>query len=330
MSRVVCIGEGLLVLRGYDDSSLEHATLLARCVGGAECNVALALADLGLDVSWLSRVGEDSFGRLLLTQMRRGGVDVSAVVRDPERPTGLYFKDRVEGRSSMRYHRAGSAATALDAALIESSPALGGVDLVHVSGITVGVVEDPSAVVDALLRRRDAEGWELSVDLNWRPVLWGSRDPEPLLRLLRGADLVLAGADEAGVAFGAEDADAVVDMLGGRPTVVLKDDAHRACVRRPGGGHVEVPALTVQVVETIGAGDGFAAGFLAARLSGEPDAVCLRMGHLQAALTLATEADQASAAAAPLRALLRGATEEVWAGTRVGPDGVEVPEGARA
>lgn len=317
---MVCIGEGMVVLAGADSPSLAQAGLLRRSVGGAEGNVASGLVGLGVDARWVSRVGDDPFGDYLVRDLAARGIDVAAVQRDPSRPTGLYVKDRQLSRSRMYYYRSGSAASAMDPEFLAGplvTAAMEGADLVHVSGITLGVVADPASFVDALLAAVNRHRLRLSVDLNWRPVLWQGRDAAELKRLLAAADLAFLGADEAHVALGTADVDGLRSLLGARPTLVLKSDDHQAVSAPPHGPPSAVPALRVEVVDPIGAGDAFAAGYLAAHLDDRPLAQCLRLGHLAAATVLVSEGDHAVMPPPAVRRALMTCAEPEWAATVV-------------
>lgn len=325
--QVVCLGEAMVVLRPEGDRPLAEATTLRRAVGGAEANVAGALAALGVRAAWVSRLGLDPFGDVVADDLTDRGVDVE-VDRDPERPTGLYIKEPAPGGSRMHYYRAGSAAAAMDADLLDRpgvAAALASAEVVHTSGITAGILEEGSRLVTRLLALRDELGFRLSVDLNWRPALWTGRSIAPLLDLLRAADIVLLGADEARAALGADTPEDLRDLVGERPLLVLKADSHAAGEHHPDGSATEVPALQVDVVEPVGAGDGFAAGYLAALVDGIGPVGRLRQGHLVAAGVLAATGDHATPPAADVRARLLGCSEDEWAATRVSASGIDSP-----
>ncbi|GAA4360538.1 sugar kinase [Angustibacter luteus] len=325
---MACVGEGLVVLSGADAESLDAARVLRRSVGGAECNVASGLVAQGVAAAWLSRVGDDPFGRFVVADLAGRGVDVAAVDVDLSRPTGLYLKDRDGSSSRMHYYRNGSAASAMDADWLASdavTAALAAAEILHVSGITLGVVADPGAFVDALDAARQRHGLRLTVDLNWRPALWGQRDPVELVRLLSLADLAFLGADEAQTALGTGDVASLRTRLGERPVIVLKSDDHVAVSAAPDGRTASVSALTVDVLDPIGAGDAFAAGYLAGTLDGRPAQQCLRLGHLTAATVLVTDGDHAPAAPAAVRQALLTCPDEQWAATVVRAGAIESP-----
>ncbi|MET7277672.1 sugar kinase [Kribbella sp. NPDC005582] len=312
-SAVVCLGEAMIMLAGAA-GPLEDVETFRRSVGGAECNVAGGLAGLGVPTSWMSRLGDDGFGRQVLRDLRGRGVEVGGVEIDPTRPTALYVKESIDGRSRMHYYRTGSAASAMSPAFLqrrEVSDRLANARIVHTTGITAALSDDTARMLDEL--RGD---FVLSVDLNWRPVLWRDKDPEPLWRLLRAADIVLIGADEALVFAGANDPAELHKLLGGDCTLVVKNDAHTAVALEPDGRRTEVPALTVQVVEPVGAGDAFAAGFLAGTLQELPMKQRLRLGHLNAAAVLAVPEDHAAPLDSALKELLEVADDE-WAAAKL-------------
>ncbi len=185
----VCVGESMAVLVPELPGPLERSELFRRTVGGAESNVACGLAALGVPSGWISRVGADGFGRLVLEQLAERGVDTSAVVIDPHRPTGLYVKeiggrtgsphDLGPGVSKLHYYRSDSAASALEPATLETPEAvssLAGARLVHLTGITAGLGyragrDGGRRLVEAALEHR-RPGQLVSFDLNWRPRMW--------------------------------------------------------------------------------------------------------------------------------------------------------------
>jgi 2-dehydro-3-deoxygluconokinase len=326
--RAICLGEAMIMLAGDADGPLEDVETFRRSVGGAECNVAGGLAALGISTGWISRLGDDGFGRHVLRDLRARGVEVGGVEEDPDRSTALYVKHSMAGRSRMHYYRSGSAASAMDPAFLDRPAVrdrLASADLVHTTGITAAISATAAAMLERLADLRDAFGFVLSVDLNWRPALWRDKNPDPLWRLVREADVVLIGADEALVFAGTNDPGELRELLGARSTLVMKNDAHAALVWEPDGRRTEVPALSVEVVEPVGAGDAFAAGFLAGTLQALPMEQRLRLGHLSAAAVLAVPEDHAAPLDPAVRQTLLHCSDEEWAATQVGPAGVKSP-----
>jgi 2-dehydro-3-deoxygluconokinase len=314
---VLCLGESMALFVPAEDGPPERVRTWTRTVGGAESNVACHLAGLGVASAWVSAVGDDAFGRAVVDFVGGYGVDVSRVRFDPDRPTGLYVKESDASGSPVRYYRRGSAASGMGPELVADLP-LDGVQVVHTSGITPALSDSCLALMRelvALTRKTHL----LSFDLNWRPKLWAGRDPAVLRELAAAADIVLVGADEAETVWGAGDPDAIRKLLPEPATLVVKQAERGATLieHDPDTGAdrpaVFQPALRVDVVEPVGAGDAFAAGFLAATLSGEHPGRRLRAGHLQAAAVLRTHDDVCGPLPASLVARLLAAGEAEWA-----------------
>jgi len=280
---VTCLGEAMALLIPDPDGS--RYTL---SVGGAEANVACALAALGVPARWAGRVGNDHFGRVVLRTLAERGVDISAVEVDPARQTGLYAKEIVERSTRMRYYRSGSAACAMGPRLADT-PAIRDVPLLHLSGITPALSDSCAALVDAILTA-PRPGRLVSFDVNLRPALWPGRDPAILLDLARRADLVFVGADEAEALCGVGAPDQLRRLLPEPRTLVVKQGADGA-VGFEAGRRIHVPALPVEIAEPTGAGDAFAAGFIAATLRGLSLRDRLRLGTLAAACALRVRGD---------------------------------------
>ncbi|GAB3305147.1 sugar kinase [Epidermidibacterium keratini] len=324
----LCLGEGMVVLHAPPAMRGARPDSLDLSVGGAEANVASGLAALGLATTWVSRLGRDPFGSYVEQDLRARGVAV-VVEYDEDRPTGAYVKEQGVSGSRMHYYRTGSAATGMTADLFaqpEVAAALRASRLVHTSGITAGILPEDSTVLPALISARDEDGFTLSVDLNWRPALWRGRSLEPLLHLLRAADVLLLGADEALAALGTAEPEALRELVGHRPRIVLKEADHVATDISPMGRRTTVPALKVDVVEAVGAGDGFAAGYLYGLLTDRDITSSLRLGHLVAASVLAEVGDHVTGLPEPqIRERLLGASDAEWSAIRVDSEGLHWP-----
>ena len=289
---VVCVGETMVVLSPQDDRPLAEQPALGLAVGGAESNVACGLAGLGHRAAWLSRVGDDPFARRILAELTARGVDVSAVETDPARPTGVYFKDPGPDRTRTHYYRGGSAATGMGPELARH-PALRRARVVHLSGVAAALSDSCARLLGAILDGGPTRGPLVSFDVNHRPALWrnGRADAERnLLALARSADIVFVGRDEAEELWGTARPDDIAGLLGSAPVVVVKDAEHGA-TSYARGVRTFVPSLPTKVVEPVGAGDAFAAGYLAGVLENRTEGSRLRLGHLTAAAALRTRDD---------------------------------------
>ncbi|MET9970359.1 sugar kinase [Streptomyces sp. NPDC006356] len=201
---VVALGESMVTFLPTRPGRLADVPSFERGIGGAESNVACALAAAGCRARWVSRVGADGFGDHLVEAIGGYGVDVSAVGRDTARPTGVYFRtagDRGTDVHEVAYYRSGSAASAMSVENVDLDVVRSG-RVLHLSGITAALSEGCLG----LLRELTApyEGRPLvSFDVNYRAGLWAAGDgPGVLLELARRADVVFVGEDEADEAWG--------------------------------------------------------------------------------------------------------------------------------
>lgn len=275
MTGLLTLGETLgLVATG----PLRHATTATIGIGGAESNVAIGVRRLGAPATWLGRVGADSWGERVVRELRAEDVAVVPVV-DPAAPTAVMTKERrTPVSTSVQYHRAGSAGSRLAAAdvpagLVESA------QVVHLTGITPGLSGSALDAVSAVRGRARDAGVPLSFDVNHRAGVWGDRDAAAVYRsVAASAAVVFAGEDEARLLTGSAttDPDALLDELAATTSgdVVLKRGAD-GCLARVGGERLAVAALVVPVVDTVGAGDAFVAGYLAETLAGRDAAARL-------------------------------------------------------
>ncbi|MFF4244225.1 sugar kinase [Streptomyces sp. NPDC001822] len=333
---VVCLGESMVTFLPSQPGRLADVPAFGRGIGGAESNVACALAASGHRAKWVGRVGADGFGDHLVEAIAAYGVDTTAVRRDPDRPTGVYFRtatDRATDTHEVAYYRAGSAASAMSPQNVPYEDVLSG-RVLHLSGITAALSSDCLDLLNDLTAPRDARPL-VSFDVNHRPGLWrdGGAGPRVLLGLARRCDLVFVGEDEAEEAWGVMGAEAIRAALPEPGVLVVKRGADGVTVFArtdggPEGGEpdaatgdtvTDVPSLRVDVVAAVGAGDAFAAGFLSATLRGLPVRERARHGHLMAAAVLTVPGDLT---APPPRAhadRLAALDDGAWGTLRLGP-----------
>ncbi|MGW5430340.1 sugar kinase [Streptomyces sp. NPDC004059] len=290
--RVVCIGETMAALAPDPPEPLESAGRLSLSVAGAESNVAMYLADHGIPVAWLSALGDDALGKRVRTAVSAAGVDVSYVRTDAHHPTGLLMKDPGPAGTRVHYYRAGSAASTLGPELLDHEPVRSAA-LLHFTGITPAL--SPSCrelVTKALATPADARPHAVSFDVNHRPALWPDGDAATVLRRLADrADIVFVGLDEAQGLWGTDLTVSGLRRLLPHPRILVVKDGARAATAFTGSGVHTVPALRTTVVEPVGAGDAFAAGFLAGLLRGLAPTRALRLGHITALSALQVTAD---------------------------------------
>lgn len=291
--RLITLGETMVMITPADARPLATADALRLHIGGAESNVACHAAALGVAAAWVGAVGDDVLGVRVRRDIAARGVDVRWVRTDPDAPTGVYFKDPGGG---VLYYRRGSAASQLGPESVADVP-LEDAAVVHVSGITPALSRTCAALVDAVVGRVAASSALLSFDVNHRAALWRSDEAAPaLLALARRADLVFVGLDEAHTVWGCETPEDVRALLPEPATLVVKDgDVGATEFARAEAAGAEavtfVPAIPTEVVEPVGAGDAFAAGYLAALIGGATAHARLLAGHERARLVLRSTSD---------------------------------------
>ncbi|MEU2025928.1 sugar kinase [Streptomyces sp. NPDC016469] len=328
---VVCLGESMVTFLPSRPGRLADVPSFDRGIGGAESNVACALAAAGHRAAWVSRVGADGFGDHLVEAVAAYGVDTSFVRRDPSRPTGIYFRtatDRATDVHEVAYYRAGSAASAMSPVTVPCDELPSG-RILHLSGITAALSADCLALLHELTAPREGRPL-ISFDVNYRPGLWREESPAVLLDLARRADVVFVGEDEAESAWGVAGAAAIREALPEPGVVVVKHGADGVTVfshepgLRPGAPEgadevTHVPALRVDVVAPVGAGDAFAAGFLSATLRELPVRDRARHGHLMAAAVLTVPGDLTAPPPRERADRLAALDDDAWGRLRLGP-----------
>ncbi|MDN4616334.1 sugar kinase [Leifsonia sp. F6_8S_P_1B] len=290
--RVATLGETMALARSRDIGSLRHASDLVLGIGGAESNVAIALSRLGLDAAWLGRVGDDPLGERVVREVRAEGVDVLAIV-DSGAPTGLMLKERPRP-SSMRvlYYRAGSAGSRLSPADVPDGW-IERADLLHLTGITALLSESAREALSVAIERARSAGATVAFDINYRSSLAAPALAGPWLRdLAERADVVFGGPEEFELLYPGTDGVAACERLlrSGPTEAVLKRGADGATtVLRTGA--VASPGFVVDVVDTVGAGDAFVAGYLSALLEGADVEARLHRANVCGAMLCMTPGD---------------------------------------
>lgn len=286
---VVCIGETMALVTPTD-AALADAREASLGLAGAESNVTAGLAAAGHRAAWASRVGDDPLGVRITSELENRNVELW-VERDQDAPTGVMFKNPgVEG-SSVYYYRRGSAASRMAPGFL-SVERLTGVKIVHTTGITPALSASCREMVDQLFTDARDAGALISFDVNDRRALWSMADAAATLaRMANAADIAFVGRDEAERIWGTVTPTEIRAFLPDCALLVVKDGDIGATAFEGSGDPVFVAAPVVDVVEPVGAGDAFAAGFLAATLEGRPLTERLQAGHIAAERVLTIAAD---------------------------------------
>ena len=292
-SQVVAFGETMGLLYSLDPGRLAQASTLGVGIGGAESNVAIALRRLGVPTSWVGRVGRDSLGDRVARELLAEGVN-ARVVRDDSASTGLMLKERRTSElTRVWYYRAASAGSRLAPDDLDAGE-IAGARVLHVTGITPGLSASAAAATDFALRAAAAGGTLVSFDLNHRVAVWGDRDAARIYREIAAQSTILfAGEHEARMLV--PDAGDLSDLAGqlarlGPAQVILKLGSAGAFARVD-GVDLRMPAVPVQAIDTVGAGDAFVAGYLADYLDHGDPALALRTAVAAGAFACMTATD---------------------------------------
>ena len=284
MLDVVTLGEAMVLQAAKHTGPLSLVTEFSEHTAGAETNVAVGLARLGLRVGWASRLGDDAMGRSLLCIFRREGLDCSQVLITMGQRTGYMRKGRVDDGSDppIEYHRQGSAASRMIPDDVDWNW-LSQARHLHATGVFAALTPDTLAITQRAMQTMRANGKTVSFDPNIRPALWS--DMQHMRRTLNElaglADWVLPGLSEGEQLTeqcGPADVAAFYRKLG-VTRVVVKLGAGGAYFDSalPQEGTGTVSAYSVpKVVDSVGAGDAFAAGLVSGLLEALPLLAAIR------------------------------------------------------
>lgn len=292
---VLSFGETMAMFVAEQTGELADVERFRKRIAGADNNVAIGLSRLGLNVAWLSRVGNDSLGRFIVATLQREGLDCSHVGVDPQHPTGFQFKSlQNDGRDpTVEYFRRGSAASHMGIADVPAR--LLDARHLHATGIAAALSPSMNALTRHLMTRMRSTGHSVSFDPNLRPSLWASQADmiEQINSLAVLADWVLPGLAEGQLLTGHQRCEDIarfyLDL--GVQVVVIKLGADGAfyCSAEQQGYVAGRPVA--KVVDTVGAGDGFAVGVISALLEGRDLAKAADRGNWIGSLAVQSPGD---------------------------------------
>ena len=321
MSRFVTLGETMGLIRSDRIGPLNNNSAMIAGIGGAESNAAIALSRLGNDVSWVGRVGSDDFCRLIERELTAEGITTFGL--RGRGPTGLMIKTTpFNGRQDVSYARTLSAGSELNTGDISAPDIVAAIEqaeVLHLTGITLAISGSSREAALKAVEIARASGTAVSFDVNHRSKLWSADKAHAAYNeLARKVDIVFAGFDEVRLLL---DADSPVDPLDmkssldriselGVRTPVIKEGTLGAW-SLDGENVIHAPAITVDAVDTVGAGDGFAAGFLDAIARGQAISAALSRGAEVGAFACLTPGDWEGYPRSSQLGLLTGSSETV-------------------
>ncbi|MFC7394589.1 sugar kinase [Scopulibacillus cellulosilyticus] len=292
---IVTFGEAMAMFIAQETAPLEKVNHFKRALAGAETNVAIGLARLGFNAGWVSKVGNDAFGRYICHQLKEEQVDISRVKTDDIHPTGFQIKAKVKkGDPEVQYFRRGSAASHLNPSDINIDYLMSANHL-HMTGIPLALSKETRSFAFEVLSIMKSAGKKVSFDPNLRPSLW--RSEEEMIQVINKAacqaDWVLPGLSEGKKLTGYSDPSQIADfyLKRGSELVVIKVGAEGAYFKTKNQEKV-VPGYKVEhVADTVGAGDGFAVGVISGLLEGLSYEEAVKRGNAIGALAVQSPGD---------------------------------------
>ncbi|MBV7390833.1 MULTISPECIES: sugar kinase [Enterococcus] len=277
MSEFLTIGEPIALFGSTEvDKSLKDASNFQKYLAGAEVNVTVGVSRLGHSTQYITRLGKDPFGDFIVDQLAENNIGTDYIDETDEYWTAFQLKDRVsDGDPSIFYFRKGSAAAHFDKAVLDTID-FSDVKMAHLSGIFPAISEEALDAFRHLITLLEKNHVRTTFDPNLRPQLWSSQEHmvETINDLASHAEIVLPGINEGEILVGSRDPETIADfyLANGEATqtVIVKLGTDGAYIKQKDGTSFTVPGFKVDhVVDTVGAGDGFAAGLITALIEGE-------------------------------------------------------------
>jgi 2-dehydro-3-deoxygluconokinase len=291
--QIVTIGDAMITMNPVTTGPMRYVTHFERKLGGAELNFAIGCARLGITPKWISRLGNDEFGRVIYNFARGEGVDVSEVKFVANHPTSVNFKEINEsGAGKTFYYRYQSPILTFNATDINEDM-FSEVSLVHITGVFLAIDKGNFAIVERILEIANAKGIPVSFDPNIRLKLWSIEEArETYEKIFPYVDILLTGLDEIRLITGMDDNDDLEKFanLHGIKDLVIKDGGNGSKLFK-NGEWTESKAFKVRPIDTVGAGDGFDAGFIYGYLNGYSPEEVLRFANGVGALVTTVSGD---------------------------------------
>jgi 2-dehydro-3-deoxygluconokinase len=294
MLDIVTIGETMVLLTPMNPGSLKYVDYFKKQIGGAESNFAIGIARLGHKSGWISKVGDDPFGKYIVSFIRGEGVDTSRVRVDKGSPTGVYFKEFCQDHNpKIYYYRKGSAASNMNCCELDEEY-IASAKYFHITGITPLLSETAREMVSKAIEIAKKNNVIISFDPNIRKKLCSEEECRKILRdILPQCDIFLPGYSEAKFLLHDGEPDELCKELlsMGIKTVAMKL-GKEGCIVANSSMVKTIQGVKIEkVVDTVGAGDGFDAGFMTGMLNGWDIEKCGRLANVVGAMVVMVVGD---------------------------------------
>ena len=295
MKKILLFGEPMVLLTTTDIVSLDDATTFQKSLAGAEVNVAIGLTRLGHQATYFTVLGDDPWGHYIKKKLELEKIDTSLVFFENQYPSGMMLKNQVSvGDPDIYYYRQGSAFSHIDLSWLDQID-ITQYDQVHMTGIPLALSEETKAMSFALVKKAKEAGVYVSYDPNLRPSLW--IDEKTMIKttneMVQYCDMILPGIKEGKILMGSNQPQDISRYFfeKGAKEVVIKLGEKGAYYANQDQSIIVDGFSVEHVVDTVGAGDGFAVGIISARLEGMKPQDLLVRGNAIGALQVMTLGD---------------------------------------
>lgn len=294
MMDVITIGDAMIAMVPQQKGPIIFCNTFERKVGGAELNVAMGCARLGLKSGWISSLGNDDFGKYIIKTVRGEGIDISEVKLVDGYPTSVYFREVLsDGSSRSFYYREKSPTSTMKAKELNEEYFRNS-KVLHITGVFPSINSNNREVILEAVKLAKKNNLTISFDPNIRLKMWSKEEAKNYIdQLLPYVDILLIGDEEIEILLGETSIEAAIRTFHnlGIEKVIVKKGANGA-IGSDGVNVYDVEAIKPKaLVDTVGAGDGFAAGFLTAMLKGESLEYSIRFANAVGSLVVGVEGD---------------------------------------
>ena len=295
MKKILLFGEPLVLLTTTTITSLDEADSFKKSLAGAEVNVAIGLTRLNHQATYLTVLGDDPWGHYIKNKLYLEGIDTSLVYYDQMHPTGMMMKNQVsQGDPDIYYYRQGSAFSNFDVDIIEQID-LSSFDQLHLTGIPLALSAKTREASLKLVKKARQMGLYISYDPNLRPTLWPDAKTmiETTNEMAQYCDMFLPGNNEGKILMGSDDPDVISDyyLNLGVKELVIKLGAQGAYYANQKTSFTTPGFKVDKIIDTVGAGDGFASGIISGHLEGLSNEEMLQRGNAIGAIQVQTLGD---------------------------------------
>ncbi|MFB7141289.1 sugar kinase [Gottfriedia sp. NPDC056225] len=293
---VISIGETMILFTPNSMGKMRYSNLFNSKIAGAETNTLIGLSRLGHETGWISQLGKDEFGAQILTTVRGEGVDVSQVAMDEQSSTGVFFKEIVnEDHVNIYYYRNNSAASQLTPAFIDQGY-IAKSKYLYLSGITPALSTSCKETIFHAISVAKENGVKVVFDPNLRRKLWSEEEARATLLAIAGqSDIILPGILECEFLFGTKQCEQVAasfHSLGAKTVVIKLGEKGAFYSENSSSDQGYVDGFSVKnVVDPVGAGDGFAAGVISGLLDGQGIGEAVKRGCAIGAMVCTVNGD---------------------------------------